>query len=63
MEYHQHFLWRMICGLLVALPLSGCDYGERNRDPVAGNDTAITAGGSRSRSMYASTTLTPTATP
>jgi uncharacterized membrane protein len=41
----HHFLWRMICGLLVVLPLSGCDYGDRNRDPVAVNDTAVTAGG------------------
>jgi hypothetical protein len=41
----RHLLWRMICSLLVALPLSGCDYGDRNRDPLAENDTAITAGG------------------
>jgi uncharacterized membrane protein len=41
----RHFLWHMICGLLVALPLSGCDYGDRNRDPLAENDAAITARG------------------
>lgn len=41
----RHLLWRMICGLLVALPLSGCDYGDRNRDPLAENDAAITARG------------------
>jgi hypothetical protein len=41
----RHFLWRMTCGLLVPLTLFGCDYGDRNKDPAAGNDTAITAGG------------------
>jgi hypothetical protein len=33
----------MICSLLLTLPLYGCDYGDRNRDPVANNDAAITA--------------------
>jgi uncharacterized membrane protein len=36
-------VWRMICSLLLTLPLSGCDYGARNREPVANNDAAITA--------------------
>jgi hypothetical protein len=35
----------MTCGLLVALTLFGCDHGDRNKDPAAENDTAITAGG------------------
>ena len=35
--------WRLICSLMLTLPLSGCDYGDRNKDPVANNDTAITA--------------------
>jgi Bacterial Ig domain len=36
---------RMICSLLLALPLAGCDYGDSNKDPVAENETAITARG------------------
>jgi hypothetical protein len=39
----RHMIWRLICSLLVALPLSGCDYGESNKEPVVETDTAITA--------------------
>jgi hypothetical protein len=33
-------LWPVICTLLA---MAGCDYGDRNRDPLATADTAITA--------------------
>ncbi|MGH8065860.1 MAG: Ig-like domain-containing protein [Candidatus Entotheonellia bacterium] len=39
----RDMIGRMICSLLLALPLAGCDYGDRNKDPVADNETAITA--------------------
>ena len=42
MKCHD-LIGRMICSLLLALPLAGCDYGDRNQDPVAENETAITA--------------------
>jgi Bacterial Ig domain len=33
--------WPVICSLLLAL--AGCNYGDENKDPIAGADTAITA--------------------
>jgi Bacterial Ig domain len=33
--------WPMMCSLLMIL--AGCDYGDENKDPIAGADTAITA--------------------
>lgn len=33
-------LWPVICSLLA---LTGCDYGDRNRDPLAAADTAVAA--------------------
>lgn len=33
----------VICGLLIVQALSGCNFGDENKDPIAGTDTAITA--------------------
>jgi Bacterial Ig domain len=37
----RRILWPAICGLLIAL--TGCNYGDENKDPVAASDTATTA--------------------
>ena len=39
----RDMIGRMICSLLLTLPMAGCDYGDRNKDPIAENETAITA--------------------
>jgi hypothetical protein len=39
----RRVFWPMICGLLVVQTLSGCNHGDENKDPIAGDDTAITA--------------------
>ena len=36
-------LWLAMCSLLVALALPGCNYGDKNKDPMATADTATTA--------------------
>ena len=33
--------WVVLCSLLMGLP--GCDYGDKNRDPIAADYTATTA--------------------
>jgi hypothetical protein len=35
--------WPVMCSLLVALTLAGCNYGDKNKAPIATADTAITA--------------------
>jgi cadherin-like protein len=39
----RRVLWPVLCGLLIVQTLSGCNHGDENKDPIAGNDMAITA--------------------
>jgi Bacterial Ig domain len=39
----RRVLWPVLCSLLVVQTLSGCNHGDENKDPIAGNDMAITA--------------------